>query len=319
MKFSILITTYNRIKLLDRALQTALSQTIPCEIVIIDDCSDDGTQDYLEKLCHTLPQHNIIYHRNETNLGHSQSINIGVAQATGDWIKTLDDDDYLDPQCLEIMQEAIALRPQAAICSCRVMQVNGKGENLSVTESVGVGHVCYLPQEDIHCGMLLEEVPFGTPVQVAFRRDAFLQSGGWDSYFDANFDDIDSWVKIACFGDAIFINRCLAYRTLWDGSYNKKIPISKRLKTHILIKQKIYSLVHPKYQEKIPRFTQIESYLKLHWSLAAFKQGDCKDFIHATRIFWEGAFSRTAWQLLYRKRLLKYQKNFSFSYYLELK
>ncbi|MGL4501076.1 MAG: glycosyltransferase family 2 protein, partial [Planktothrix sp.] len=34
MKFSIVITTYNRIALLKRAIDSALKQTIPCEVVI---------------------------------------------------------------------------------------------------------------------------------------------------------------------------------------------------------------------------------------------------------------------------------------------
>jgi glycosyltransferase involved in cell wall biosynthesis len=316
MKFSIIITTYNRIALLQRAVQSALAQTIPCEIVVVDDCSDDGTQDYLETFCQTLPEGKLIYHRNEINRGHSQSINIGVARATGDWLKTLDDDDYLDAQCLEVMQEAIALRPQATICSCQVVQVNAKEEEITRTFPVGIGTICYLPQEEIHRGMLIEEVPFGTPVQVAFRRDAFVRSGGWDTNFDANFDDIDSWIKLARFGDAIFINRCLAYRTLWQGGYNQKISLLKRLKTHITIKQKIHALVHPKYLEKTPNIEQIESYLKLHWSLVALKQ---LDFFSAARLFWQGAFSTVAWQLLYKKYFLKKRTSYSFSQYLKLK
>ncbi|MEM9539097.1 MAG: glycosyltransferase family 2 protein [Cyanobacteria bacterium P01_E01_bin.42] len=316
MKFSIVITTYNRLALLQRAIQSALSQTIPCEIVVVDDCSNDGTQNYLETLCPTLPEGQIIYHRNEVNRGHSQSINIGVTRATGDWIKTLDDDDYLDRQCLEIVQEAIALRPQAVICSCQTIQVNANEEELGRTLPVGQGIFCYLPQEDIHRGMLVEEVPFGTPVQVAFRRDAFEQSGGWDSDFDANFDDIDSWIKIARFGDAIFVNRCLAYRTLWEGGYNQKFSVSKRLNTHILIKQKIYSLIHPKYRHQTPKFKHIESYLKLHWSLVALKQ---RDYLNASQIFWQGAFSATAWQLLYKKHFVKQHSLYSVSQYLTLK
>lgn len=316
MKFSLVITTYNRVALLQRAIESALSQTIPCEIVIVDDYSDDKTRDYLETLCKTHRDRQIIYHRNEVNRGHSQSINIGVAKANGDWIKVLDDDDYLDSRCLEVMQEAIALHPQAVICSCQAVQVNAEEEEISQTLPVGVGTFCYLPQEHIHCGMLVEEVPFGTPAQVAFRRDAFERSGGWDSEFDTNFDDIDSWIKIARFGDAIFINCCLAYRTLWEGGNNQKISLLQRLNTHILIKKKIYSLIHPKFQWRVPQFKHIESYLKLHWSLVALKK---RDLGHALTFFFQGVFSPVAWQLLYQKYARKNRATFSFSQYIKLK
>ena len=43
MKFSVVITTYNRLDLLKRAINSALNQTLKCEVVVADDCSSDGT------------------------------------------------------------------------------------------------------------------------------------------------------------------------------------------------------------------------------------------------------------------------------------
>ncbi|HAA29962.1 MAG TPA: glycosyl transferase [Cyanobacteria bacterium UBA8553] len=298
MKFSIVITTYNRLTLLQRAIDTALAQTRHCEVVVVDDCSSDGTQAYLQKRCELLANvgdKRLIYHRNSTNLGHSKSVNAGVELATGDWIKPLDDDDYLAPNCIEVMESAIALRPQAVICSCQAAQVDANGVEISRTRQTGPGKAFYIPQEDIHYGMLLELVPFGTPVQVAFKRSAFLKTGGWDSSLDANFDDIDSWIKIAQFGDAIFINECLSYRTLWSGAYNQKFSLQKRLDTNILIKEKIYSLVHEKHQEDIPKLQDIRNYVKLHWSLVSLKQGKLFD---ATKMSFPASLSPVAWKLL---------------------
>jgi hypothetical protein len=147
-------------------------------------------------------------------------------------------------------------------------------------------------------------VPFGTPIQVAFSRDAFLKSGGWDSSLDANFDDIDSWVKIAQFGDAIFINQCLAYRTLWSGAYNQKFSLQKRADTNILIKEKIHSLVSEKYQPEIPKLQDIRAYLKLHWSLVAFKKGN---LLSGAKMSFPASFSPTAWKLLGQAARLRQQ------------
>ena len=212
IKFSIVITTYNRLSFLKRAIESALAQTVPCEVVVVDDCSSDDTEDYVRSLGSS-----ITYHRNPTNMGHAASVNAGVQFASGDWIKPVDDDDYLDANCIREMMRAIALRREAVICSCQAAQVDVNRVEISRTRRMGPGQAFYIPQADIHYGMLLEQIPFGTPIQVAFRRDAFIQSGGWDSSLDANFDDIDSWLRIAQFGDAIFINKCLAYRTVWAG------------------------------------------------------------------------------------------------------
>ena len=298
MRFSIVITTYNRLNLLRRAINSALAQTMPCEVVVVDDCSSDGTQAFVQERCEALASDGdkrLIYHRNSANLGHSKTVNAGVGLATGEWIKPLDDDDYLAPNCIEVMAKAIALRPQAVICSCQAAQVDANEVEIGRTRQLGSGKAFYIPQEDIHYGMLLELVPFGTPAQVAFSRDAFLKSGGWDSSLDANFDDIDSWIKIARFGDAIFINECLSYRTHWSGAYNQKFSLQKRLDTNILIKERIYSLISEKHQKYIPKLQDIRAYLKLHWTLVALKQGK---LLSAAKMSFPAILSPEAWKLL---------------------
>ncbi|WP_138496837.1 glycosyltransferase family 2 protein [Nostoc sp. PA-18-2419] len=290
MKFSVVITTYNRLDLLKRAIDSACNQTIECEVVVADDCSDDDTQNYVKSL-----SNKVVYHRNQVNQGHAATVNAGVAKASGDWIKFLDDDDYLAANCIEEMTGAIALRPDAVICSCVAAQVDANEVELSRTSQVGPGLAFYIPQADIHYGMLLELVPFGTPAQVACRRDAFLQTGGWDSTLDANCDDIDSWIRIAQFGDAIFLNQCLAYRTIWPGAYNQKFSLSRRLATNILMKEKIYALVNEQHRLKIPRFQDIQNYLKLHWILVALKQKNLKSFLLMVE---PSVFSPLAWKFL---------------------
>lgn len=290
IKFSILITTYNRLSLLKRAINSALAQTVECEVVVADDCSSDETQEYIRSL-----GDRIIYHRNSSNQGHAATMNAGVKVATGDWIKPIDDDDYIAPNCIEEMIRAIDLRPQAVICSCQAVQVDVNQVEISHTRKTGPGKAFYVPQEDIHYGMLMEAIPFGTPIQVAFRRDAFIQSGGWDSQLDVNFDDIDSWIKITQFGDAIFINECLAYRTVWPGGYNHKFSFESRLNTHFLIKEKIYHFVNEKHRKIIPELKTVRSYLNLHWALVAAKQ---KKVPTALKLAFPSVFSIPAWQLL---------------------
>ncbi|VXD25459.1 Glycosyl transferase (fragment) [Planktothrix serta PCC 8927] len=307
MKFSIVITTYNRLALLKRAIDSALNQTVSCEVVVADDCSSDETEEYVRALSASLVQQGddrLVYYRNQSNQGHSMTMNAGVAAASGDWIKPVDDDDYLAVNCIEEMIKAITTYQtkvnqnsslQAVICSCQSAQVDPNGLELSRTRISGPGTVYYIPQEDIHYGMLLEQVPFGTPIQVAYRRDAFLNSGGWDSSLDINCDDIDSWIKIAQFGDAIFINQCLAYRTIWPGAYNQKISLEKRLDANILIKEKIYHRVHQKHHIRLPNLEHIRDYLKLHWSIVALKKAKLRNACYFCST---SVFSLQGWKLL---------------------
>ena len=300
VSFSIVITTYNRVELLKRAISTALSQTVPCEVIVVDNASTDGTQDYIESL-----GNQVLYHRNPTNTNHSGAVNAGVERATGTWVKLVDDDDYLAANCIEDMSKSIAQRPEAVICSCQAAQVDGDGQELSRTPATGPGETFYIPQADIHYGMFLEVVPFGTPIQVAVRRDAFLQSGGWDLSM-TGFDDIDSWIRVADHGDALFINKCLAYRTVWTGGYDQKITLQRRLDTNILIKERIYQHVSPKHQDKLPSLNTIRQYLSLHWMIVALKQ---KQFPIALDFGIPAIFSPKAWQLLQQAVNFRKQKS----------
>ena len=304
--FSVVITTFNRLSLLKRAVESALNQTIPCEVIVLDDCSFDGTAEYLQQL-----GDQIVYYRNSKNMGHSASVNIGVALAQGQWIKLLDDDDYLALNCIEEMKQVIIKHPKAVICSCQTIEVDVNETEIGRSRKVGMEKMHYIAQEDIHYGMLLEQVPFGTPVQIAFLREAFLKSGGWNSRFDLAYDDIDSWVRISQMGDAIFINKCLAYRRFWPGSYHEKFSLRQRLKNHIAIKKKIYYLVNQKYHKIIPSFTTIQNYLQLHWGVIALIS---KDVILFFKLAGFALISPQAWFLFIKitldKKLFIYN-NFS--------
>ena len=297
MTFSVVITTYNRVELLRRAIASALDQTLPCEVVVADDASTDGTEAYVRSL-----GDRVVYHRNAQNLNHAATVNHGVAAASGDWIKFLDDDDYLAPNCIETMTAAIAQHPQAALCSCQAIQVDGQGHELRRTPATGPGQVFYIPQSAIHYGMLMDQVPFGTPAQVAARRDALLQAGGWDMNLMMNYADINAWVRLADFGDAVFINECLAYRTIWDGGYDQKMSIDRRMALNLTLKAIIYQRVSEGYRDRVPTLAAIGQYLHLHWGLVALRQ---RQVATGLSLLAPGVLSPRAWQLLAQARRLR--------------
>ena len=132
IKFSIVITTYNRCQLVKRAINSALQQTINCEVIVIDDCSSDQTEIELK-----IYQNQIIYVRNKINKGHSESVNLGVSLAQGNWLKLLDDDDYLTSDCLAELLSQIRLNPSVVISSCQAFKVNERGKKIKKTKRVG--------------------------------------------------------------------------------------------------------------------------------------------------------------------------------------
>ena len=97
-KVTVVITTYNRAGLLKRAVESVLSQTYTdYEIIIVDDCSSDNTQDVIAGFNHPR----IHSFRHDGNRGPSASRNTGIALASGKYIAFLDDDDEWLPVNLE--------------------------------------------------------------------------------------------------------------------------------------------------------------------------------------------------------------------------
>ena len=94
---SVIIPTYNRAKLLPRAIQSVLQQTFnEIEVIIVDDASTDDT----EQVVASMQEPCIRYIRLEHNSGACMARNIGIQAAQGEWIAFQDSDDEWMPDIL---------------------------------------------------------------------------------------------------------------------------------------------------------------------------------------------------------------------------
>lgn len=93
MLVTVYITTFNRVNLLKRSLDSVCKQTYKnIEILIVDDCSTDGTQEFLKEISQNDARIKIFL--KEKNGGACESRNIAIQNARGEYITGLDDDDY---------------------------------------------------------------------------------------------------------------------------------------------------------------------------------------------------------------------------------
>jgi glycosyltransferase involved in cell wall biosynthesis len=84
------IPTFNRVCLLARAVESAMAQSYEdVEIVVSDNCSQDGTRDYLQTL--TDPRIRVLLQL--SNGGMVKNWDSCLAQATGEYFLLLSDDD----------------------------------------------------------------------------------------------------------------------------------------------------------------------------------------------------------------------------------
>lgn len=99
---SIVLPTYNRANILERCINSILSQTYSnWEFIISDDGSTDETEAVVKRFA--KKDSRIRYHRNATQLGLPGNRNAAISIAKGNLILQLEDDIVAEPDCLEIL------------------------------------------------------------------------------------------------------------------------------------------------------------------------------------------------------------------------
>lgn len=142
---SIIMPVYNGKSHIEQAVASVFQQTYQkWELIVIDDCSTDGTYELLMKNYEN--DNRLCLLRNETNQGIAKSRNKGISHGKGQFIAFLDSDDMWDPKKLE-EQIAFMKNHQVAFSytDCRVIDVTGQwtGKNRIAPKEVTYQQLLY--------------------------------------------------------------------------------------------------------------------------------------------------------------------------------
>ena len=118
---SIIIPSYNRRKYLEEAIESVLKQTYENkEIIIVDDCSKDGTEEYITEKYRNNTR--IKFYKNKENSGAGVSRKNGYDKSKGNYIIFMDDDDYYtNDDFIERAIEILKLKENISIVSSSSM------------------------------------------------------------------------------------------------------------------------------------------------------------------------------------------------------
>ena len=174
---SVIIPTYNRPQLLQRAVQSAFAQAVDLpkdslEIVVVDDGSPVPVT--------LLEQGNLRLVRLPENRGGAAARNEGAKAAQGRYITYLDDDDQLLPgmaaTVLQALQETTLPQPVAALTGIEVVNSFGQVTKTRLPPTLPKGSHYLLEEID-------SEKSFLTKQTLVVERAVLLSIGGFDQTF----------------------------------------------------------------------------------------------------------------------------------------
>ncbi|MGU8934808.1 glycosyltransferase [Clostridium perfringens] len=107
LKYSIITPMYNSFNCMKRFFEAFENQTMKnFEIIIVDDCSNDGSYEKLLEFIKTIKL-NIKVLKTVENNGPGNARNMGIKAAKGEWITFVDNDDWVDECLLEKVNDVI--------------------------------------------------------------------------------------------------------------------------------------------------------------------------------------------------------------------
>lgn len=175
------IPSFNQAEYLCDAIDSALTQTVPCEIIVVDDGSTDLSlkiaQGYTNKL---HPNGSRIKLISQVNKGLASARNTIIMNMTGDFLLPLDADDILLPNAIEKIMEIIEKDPKADIIAPSFKTFGTTSQEIIL--------------QDANVMQFLEANRIG--YFSAIRKSKLLEIGGYSPKMVEGFEDYHMWINL---------------------------------------------------------------------------------------------------------------------------
>ena len=207
---TVVIPTRNRANFLSEALRSALSQVdISFEIRVVDDGSSDATPELLKACVDTR----VKPVRHASPRGVAAARNRAAAEARGEWLAFLDDDDIWAPTWLRTGLEIARTRGAGAVY----------GGYWIVDEQRRVlGAELARHPSQVH-RLLADYNAVGGPSSVMVRTDVMAAAGGFDERLSA-LADWEAWLRVFDRCQAAAVPELLSAYTVYPGNMHAQDP-----------------------------------------------------------------------------------------------
>jgi glycosyltransferase involved in cell wall biosynthesis len=229
---SIIMPTYNRAGLIMDSIESVRKQTFTnWELIIVDDGSDDNTEEIVGKL-----EDKRIQFIKAGRIGVGGKIkNIGLQQAKGELIAFIDSDDLWATTKLEKQVDALCRYPEAAFC----LTSGYTFEDITQPQKYFYKQQNGERVADIFLSLFNSEIA-GYAQVLLFRKSCLAVAGNFREV--KPFSDIDFIASLASHFKAVILFEPLVYRRLhdsnyitdnWERSYNDGVELIETYRTKL--------------------------------------------------------------------------------------
>ncbi|MHC9543672.1 MAG: glycosyltransferase family 2 protein [Vulcanimicrobiota bacterium] len=214
-KISVVIPTYNIENYIRNTLMSVMNQTVlPHEVIVIDDGSTDSTPDIIREMeKEALPS--LLRLIRQNNSGPGAARNKVIIESTGKWIAFLDgDDQWLDCK-LEKICNAIEANPPVNIVTHDRYDIDLDGVSHKREH-----HKKY--NKKLPLFPQLYRRNFLTTSSMVIKKQILLNKSCFDSSIPAG-QDYDLWLKVAKFGNLVFLSEPLTQYTIRTKSISSDL------------------------------------------------------------------------------------------------
>jgi glycosyltransferase involved in cell wall biosynthesis len=269
---SICIPTYNGADYIRHCIDSCIAQSYQnIEIIVCDDCSVDNTVNILNE--YVSKNNKVKCFTNIKNVGLVNNWNRCIELSKGAWIKFVFQDDYIDPNCIELFVKNIT--PETPLIVSKRSYVLPKDiskENsryyLETIRDIDKLNVeirnGFISAEAINIAVVNNLCLnfIGEPSLTFFKKEIINTVGIFDENY-AQLCDLDFFLKIACSYGLIYIPQQICHFRIHDKSATNKNILEKHFITSnidpiILVRNLLYDPHFKTFQSTIKKSDRVK-------------------------------------------------------------